>query len=481
MEDTGSIKSSVLKAVGWATATRLVGQMANWAMTFATVRLLRPEDYGLMAMTMAIAGFVQSLSYVGVSDAIVQKRHISDDDLRSVFGLILLINAACLALLCGLAYPAAWFYGEPRLVVLLQFASLMFIPIALQSLPRATLEKKLDLKTVSRIELVSNVAGGAFVLALAWAGAGVWALISGMLFTTLLRSLGFGLVVPYFRRPRFTLRNLSGILRFGGLRTAEQLLWALYTNSDVFIIGKLLGSDILGIYSVSYYVAALPVDKLAIVIKPVAFPAFAQVQHDRAEALRYLEKALRLLAYICFPIFFGIAATSPQIVAIALGPKWAEAVTPLAIVAFGMTLRPVGLVIPSFLMGIGEVGASFKNTLFATILFPLAFVIGGQWGLVGACAAWLVAYPLQFLALIRRVALVSKTSIAPLIEPLLSPLAGSLVMYIAVRASAAVLPEGLNAWNSFACLATIGILVYLGYTAVFLRPVLTELSGLVRR
>jgi O-antigen/teichoic acid export membrane protein len=481
MEDASSIKHSVLRAVGWATATRFVGQLANWAMTFATVRLLRPEDYGLMAMTMAIAGFVQSLSYVGLSDAIVQNRRLSDDDLRSVFGLILLVNAACLLLLCGLAYPAAWFYGEQRLVLLLQCASLMFVPIALQAIPRATLEKRLDLKTVSRIELVSNVAGGAFVLALAWVGAGVWALISGMLFTTLLRSLGFGLVVPYFRCPRFTLRNRTDILHFGGLRTAEQFLWALYANSDVFVIGKLLGPGILGIYSVSYYVAALPIDKLAIVIKPVAFPAFAQVQDDRAEALRYLEKALRILAFLCFPIFFGIAATAPQIVDIALGPKWIEAVTPLSIVALGMALRPVGLVIPSFLMGIGEVGASFRNTLFATILFPIAFIVGGQWGLVGVCAAWLVAYPLQLFSLIRRVALVTKTPIMRLVRPLLSPLTGSLTMYLVVRASAALLPDSLAAWSSVAWLVATGVLVYFCYALVFLRPLLEELADLVRR
>ncbi len=67
---------------------------------------------------------------------------IGDDDLRSVFGLILLINAACLALLCALAPAAAWFYGEPRLVALLQVASLMFVASALQAIPRAMLGKE---------------------------------------------------------------------------------------------------------------------------------------------------------------------------------------------------------------------------------------------------------------------------------------------------------------------------------------------------
>ena len=38
MDDAGTLKRSVLRAVGWAGATRLVGQLANWAMTLATVR-----------------------------------------------------------------------------------------------------------------------------------------------------------------------------------------------------------------------------------------------------------------------------------------------------------------------------------------------------------------------------------------------------------------------------------------------------------
>ncbi len=89
------------------------------------------------------------------------------------------------------------------------------------------------------------------------------------------------MVEPYFRRPRFTLHNLSEVLRFGSLRTVEHLLWSVYTSADVFIIGKLLGPQILGIYSVSRYVAALPIEKLALVINPIAFPAFARVQDDR--------------------------------------------------------------------------------------------------------------------------------------------------------------------------------------------------------
>ncbi|HEY1260656.1 MAG TPA: lipopolysaccharide biosynthesis protein [Stellaceae bacterium] len=478
MADTGSLKRSVLTAVGWATATRLAGQLANWAMTLATVRFLRPQDYGLMAVTIAITGFLQSLSYVGFADAIVQSRRLGDEDLRGVFGLILTINAIGLVLLCALAYPAAWFYGEPRLAGLLLAASLVFIAVALQAVPRALLEKKLDLKRVTRIDLASNILSGTLVLLLAWAGAGVWSLLSGLLFRGILQAIGFGFAAPYFRRPRFTLRNLSEVLHFGGLRTAENLLWTFYASADVFVIGKLLGADILGIYSVARTVAALPVEKLSGVVKPIAFPAFAQVQDNRDEALHYLQKATRLLGFLCFPVFFGIAATAPQIVSIALGPKWTQATLPLVILAIAMALRPIGILIPSFLIGIGQIRASFKNTLFATILYPLAFAVGSHWGLIGVCAAWLVATPIQLLVLLRRVAIITGITIFDLIAPLLPPLAGSLVMYASVRAIDVWLPTAGS--SAAPWLVVSGVLVYLGYAALFMRPLATELVALAR-
>ena len=482
MEDSASLRRVVVRAVGWSTVLRLAGQLANWAMTLATVRFLHPQDYGLMAVTMAIAGFLQSMSYVGFADAIVQNRRLREEDMRSVFGLILLINAGCVVGLLAFAHPAAWFYGEPRLVALLQFASLMFVAIAVQAIPRATLEKELDLKSVSWIDLVANIAGGILVLGLAWGGFGVWALMFGMLFTAVLRAAGFCLVAPYFPKPRFALRNLSGVLQFGGLRTGENILWFFYSQIDIFIIGKLLGADLLGVYSVSRTIAALPVEKFAVVIRPAAFPAFARVQHDRGEALGYLLKAMRILAFLCFPVFFGMAATSPEIVAVMLGPQWAHATAPLAIIAVAMALRPIGLMVPPFLIGIGEIVASFKNTVFAAVLYPAAFILGSHWGLIGVCVASLVAYPVQLAVLLRRVAIVTQTSLGALIAPLLPPLLGAALMSAAVRGvDLWLLPASLGAWSHFAWLIACGVLAYLGYTLLFLRPLIAEVAGLVRR
>lgn len=481
MDSSVSLKRSVMSAVGWATATRFVAQLATWAMTLATVRFLSPADYGLMAVTISITSLLSSIGSIGFTDALVQNQRVTNIDLQSAFGLVLLINAGCLLILCALAYPAAWFYREPRLVALVQVASLMFVGIAFQSIPRALLDKRLDLKSVSRVDLFARITSGIMVLTFAWRGFGVWALLVGPLLAGVLRALGFSLAVGWFRPPRFNFRSLSEIMRFGGLRTVEQFLWYIYINADVFVIGRLLGADVVGMYFVSRNLAALPIDKFALTVSPAAFPAFSLVQRDRAGSLRYLRKAMRLLAFIAFPILFGVAATAPQVVAIALGPKWTGAVIPVAILSIAMTFRLVGLIIPPFLMGMGAFGASLRNTLFAVILFPTAFVVGSHWGLIGVCAAWLAAAPLQLLVLVRRAALVSGSAAVNLVSPLLSPLAGSLIMYLAVTRAAALLPADWHVWPSFLFLVAVGGLAYLAYAALFLRPLFAELRDLIRR
>ncbi len=481
MHEPAQLKYRVRTALGWAAGTRFIAQAASWALTLATIRFVHPEEYGLVAMTMSILGLVQAFSYGGFADVVIQSRQISDAHLRSLFGMILLINSACLVLLFIAAYPAALFYEQPRVIPLIQTSSLIFVLLAFQTIPRAMLEKQLDLKTVSRGELISSVAAGVLVLALAAAGAGAWALVAGFLFDGFCRLIVFFYAFPVILRPRFAFREIGGLLRSGGLRIGENVLGSVFSAADLFIVGKVLGTEALGIYTVARDIAALPGDKLARVIRPIAFPAFAQVQNDPAAATLYLFKAIRLLAFVTFPVFFGISAISPQITNVILGRKWEDAALPLAVLSLGMLLRPIGFLVPSFLIGTGQFVASLKNVAFASVLMPSAFFIGSHWGLLGVCGAWVVAYPVNFMNLFRRVSGVTDTSVGSLIRPLLSPLVGSLVMYVVVQMARLALPTGVGPASSLILLILIGAVAYFTYSIVFLKSILGELFGLVRR
>ena len=483
MTDTSVLKTQVMRGVAWASVTRIAGQMLNWLMTLAVVRFLTPADYGLMAITMAVSGFLAAMSYVGFSDVLVQSRD-PDRDAAQAYGLILLVNIACLAVLFAIAPVVAGFYRDPRLTPLLRFASLTFLLLGVGSLSRARLQRELALKQMSLIDMTSNVLGGAATILLAWRGFGVWALLDGVMLAEALRMTGFLIMAPTRHWPALPIRGQGRLLRMGSYRTAENVLWYFGMSIDIFVAGRMLGSDALGIYSLARTLASLPADKLSTVVKPIALPAFSRLQDDAEQALTYLGKSMRILALISFPIFLGVSAVSHDLVPAVLGPRWTAVATPLAILAAAMTMRLTGIFISPFLLGFGHFRASLENTCVMTALFGVCFTIGAHWGVHGVCIAAAVAYPLAFLFMVQRVSLVRRGHFWLLLRPLLRLGLAAALMYAAVTAVSWLLPDwmlpsGLLHSARLVVLVATGIVTYPVFALLFCRDVVAEAASVL--
>ena len=51
-----NLKSQVIGALRWTAAGRLAGQLGTWVVTIYVIRLLSPEDYGLMGIAAVLMG-----------------------------------------------------------------------------------------------------------------------------------------------------------------------------------------------------------------------------------------------------------------------------------------------------------------------------------------------------------------------------------------------------------------------------------------
>jgi len=208
---------------------------------------------------------------------------------------------------------------------------------------------------------------------LALDGRGVWALVSGSLFMAVVRVLMLQGFARVWYRPRFGIAGVGAAARFGGFITVDRLLTYIYSQGDALIIGKLLGDAILGFYSVGMHLASLPMQKLAALLNEIGFSAFSRLQSEPEELPRQFLKAVRVLALLAFPVFFGISSVAPEIVEIFLGDKWAGAVLPIQVLSLVVPVRFLNLVLPSSLYGIGRAGVSAANSAVACVIMPVAF------------------------------------------------------------------------------------------------------------
>lgn len=467
----------VIRAMGWSAAVKVGFQVITWVMTLAVIRVLSPDDYGLMALSMVCINLLAGFCNLGLGDALVQREHAPKPLVASVFGLLLLISVALTGLMSMAAYPIATWYDEPRLVDLLQVASLGFLLNGLTTIPRMHLVKSLRVRPMFVMEFSSGLAGSVAVIVLAYLGYGVWALMAGWLLGTLVRAAGFAVLArEYWVWPSFRFALVRPLLPYGAFRTLDYLAWMSLTSADVLVIGWWLGPADLGLYSVALNFAGMPLNKIAPIVNSVAFPAFALVQGNRSEAQSYALKAMRLMAMVAVPVFFGISAIAPEIVDLVFGPQWTAAIPMLALLALAMTFRAILLVVPNFLQGIGDARAGFWCTLSGAVLFPPAFIIGAAWGVEGVCYALLLGHPVVFGINAWIAARWGGLDLSALLLTPLRPMAAGVAMVLAVSALRPWLhgPEAVRT----AALIAAGSVVYIGVLTMAFRSWAVEFISL---
>jgi teichuronic acid exporter len=475
------LRLRVLSALRWTASAKLLGQLLSWSMTIIVIRLLTPTDYGLMAIAMVFIAFLSIVDDLGLAAALIQRKELNTLLIRQIFTLLLLVNVLFLILLFTAAPVIAAFYETPRLIPMIQVLSLRFLLVPFTMIPEALLERELDLKRRSINDFAAALTGAVTTLTLAYADWQVWALVWGQIATSLSRTIGLIVISPFHEfRPTTSLSGMRSSIIFGSQVGIERLLWFFYSRSDVMIASKLLGKDLLGTYNVAMHLASLPMQKISGLINQVALPAFSRIQLSPDKVASYFLKVVRIMSFLAFPTMWGISCISEELVVLLLGEAWQPAALPLQILSLVIPIRMLNNLLPSVLQGLGRADLAVSNLLIASIIMPLAFLIGCRWGLLGISLVWSVAFPIVFLIVLWRTLPILGISVRDFIQALARPLLASVGMYIIATSAKHFLSAELNVFFVLLVMILTGAGAYLFLIWKIHRDGWQEMLGLVR-
>src|SRR5712671_5292267 len=237
-------------ALKWNSLSKLLGQLFSWSVTLITLRLLLPEDYGVMAISAVIVSVIAGMAEFGLGSSLIQAAQLDRSELSRLAGMLGMLNLACGAAVVLASGSLAEIFDEPRLSDIIRVASLQFMLYAVEAVPQSLMQREMNFRIGASIDLAAAICSSATTLLLAWLGYGVWALVlgnlaGGFLHAVLLVTLGT------FVRPTFGFRGLGRHLRFGGIITVTRLLWQTTYQMDTLIAARFITYDALGMYSVS--------------------------------------------------------------------------------------------------------------------------------------------------------------------------------------------------------------------------------------
>ena len=119
--------------------------------TAILARLLRPQDFGLVAMVTSITAFIGLFKDLGLSNATVQRLHITHEQISFLFWINVVLSLATTLLVIALAPVIAWFYHEPRLFHVTLILSLSFVISGLTVQHQALLRRQMQFKSLAVI------------------------------------------------------------------------------------------------------------------------------------------------------------------------------------------------------------------------------------------------------------------------------------------------------------------------------------------
>ncbi len=385
-----SLAAKAIKGFAWSAIGQWSGKAVSLLVFLALSRLLKPEDFGLVALASVFTAFVGIFHSEGFGQAVIQRADLESEHLDTAFwtGLTL----ACLLALgvwagSGLAGRV---FHEPRLALVISWLSLSLILEALSNTQASILRRNLAFKSLALRTLLSVSLGGGVGITLAYLGFGVWSLVA----QTLAGSAA-GIIVLWTAsnwRPnlRFSWRHFRDLFAFGRNIIGIGVLSFLNRRSDDFLIGYFLGPTVLGYYTIAYKLLLTMTDLLTGVSSGVAFPLFSKIQQEPERLRRAFLTATRFTALVAFPAFIGVAMLAPELIVTVFGAKWAPSIPVMQILAFIGILHSVYYFNTSILLAKGKPGWSFKLSAMNAVSNVLAFSIAVHWGIVAVAAAYVI-------------------------------------------------------------------------------------------
>jgi PST family polysaccharide transporter len=363
-------------------------------------RLLTPADFGLIAMVTVVTGFVEMFKDSGMAMATIQRREITHEQISTMFWINVALSVGVMLVKAGLAPAIAWFYDEPRLldITLVLAAVTVFSGLSIQH--QALMRRRMQFGRIAAIEIGGGVIGIVTAVVMAYLGFGYWSLV-GMTAGGVIGSaiLSFALS-NWFPGLPSRAAGVGSMVRFGANLAGAHFFGYLIRNTDSFIVGYLHGTTALGVYSRGYALFLMPMQQFLGPISSVVVPALSRLTQEPARFREtFLEKGYFIIFNIVVLTGF-IFAAAPEIVRVILGPGWEAAAVIIRCLSFGGIIAGTNFAGGWIATTHGWPHRQFRVSVVASLVYALAFIIGGMYGPVGVASAYSIAcFALRYPAL----------------------------------------------------------------------------------
>lgn len=369
-------------------------------------RILPVSTIGVFNIANSILAFFTFFSDVGLAAALIQKKEISKEDIKTTFTiqeiLALLIS---ISIWFAAPYFAQFYNLDQQGLWLIRALAVSFFLVSLKVIPSVLLERDLKFAPLVMVEVLETIVFNGVLILLTFANFSIAAFSLASLLRSMVGVIAIFLIAPWKVSIGVSKISIKTLLSFGLPFQINSILALLKDRLVPLVIAKMIGATGVGYVTWSQSLAFLPLEAMNIMIR-VTFPAFSRLQ-DKKESLKdTLEDSLFLTGVFLYPMLFGLVAIVPSLIQHVVSSKWQPALPLIYLFSIGAFWATLSSPFTNFLNAIGRISTTLKLMIMWTalewLLSPYLTIYFGYLG-VGIASAIISVTSLIPILIIKRI------------------------------------------------------------------------------
>jgi O-antigen/teichoic acid export membrane protein len=301
-------------------------------------RLLTPAEIGVFVLAFSVVIIVQGLREMGLGNYLIRDPDLSDDTIRSVFGLSI---AMCIFMASGLAlgrHAFAGWVGSPEVAQILAPIVVVVAIFPIEQSATALLRRDMRFDVLARISVTAKFISTITAIGLALWGMSTMALVWAVVVDAFARAIMLGFAEPRHLKLGPSWRRWRPLIGFGGWSTGASLSGQILVEGNKLLVGGMLGTGATALYDRAVRIPSMVRQGLFAPLGQVMLSSFAQ---DLREGRPIGGKVARLTAIttgMVWPIFAVIGVLSDEVVHLMLGAQWGETAAILPFLLLGQSM-----------------------------------------------------------------------------------------------------------------------------------------------
>ncbi len=356
-----------LKGFSWNTIGQVYKLLFSTILLVVLARFLSASDFGIVALASAILVFFNNFSNFGIDQAIVYSKTNNNSYYSSYF-LVTVFTSIFLLLIALLISPLVSSFYDDQIAKVFQILSIGIFTNGIGAVPKGILQKELRFKELFFAEFVAITLAGILALILAYLQYGFWPLVVFQVLNISLYSILCFVMVrnSLWLIPDFSIQNIKQNFTFGGNILLFQTINFISQQSDIILIGKLLGNAEAGYYFLAYNIVFKPINAIVQAFNKTIYPVLTKIKDLTDQREKYQISTYSLFLLLTPLIICGVFYAQ-IFVPLFLTEKWISVLPLLFILGLQAILSILGSPSGTLFLVSGKPQLQWKYSLMVAI------------------------------------------------------------------------------------------------------------------